>query len=219
MMNKKILLVAVIFLTTFFTTNLSAHVVLDYPVGGENFLMGDVVTIQWHVAIYHGPCDWDLYFSSNGGTSWETIVANLPEAQLTYDWTVPDVITGSGRVRVVQDNATGADYDYASGNFSITAPTGISDGEAEVKTYQLSDAYPNPFNPSTTIRFSIPSAGNVKLIVFNTIGEEVSELLNDYKPAGNYKVEFSAEGLTSGTYFYRIETASFVVTKKMVLLK
>ena len=218
-MNIKIFLFTISVFTIISTTNLSAHVVLDYPVGGENFMVGNVVTIQWHVAIYHGPCDWDLYFSSNGGVSWEPIVENLPEAQLTYDWTIPNIPTGSGRVRVIQDNATGADYDYASGNFSIISATGVGDDETGVNTYQLSNAYPNPFNPTTTIRYSVPTSGNVKISVFNVIGEEVKELVNDYKPAGNYQIEFSADGLSSGTYLYRIEADGFVAAKKMILLK
>jgi hypothetical protein len=78
----------------------------------------------------------------------------------------------------------------------------------------LFDAYPNPFNPTTTIQYSIPSDGIVKLIVFNTIGEEVRELVNEFKLAGNYEIDFSADDLTSGIYFYRMQAVSFVETKK-----
>ena len=86
-------------------------------------------------------------------------------------------------------------------------------------TYELAQNFPNPFNPSTNIRFSIPESGLVKLKVYNVMGEEVATLLNEQKNAGNYEVQFDASRLASGVYFYSIITDNFVSTKKMVLLK
>ncbi|HRJ05566.1 MAG TPA: T9SS type A sorting domain-containing protein, partial [Ignavibacteria bacterium] len=85
--------------------------------------------------------------------------------------------------------------------------------------YSLSQNYPNPFNPVTNIKFSIPAAGNVKLVIFDILGREVKTLLNDVKPAGNYVVDFNAAELSSGAYFYRLESGNFVETKKMLLVK
>jgi len=85
--------------------------------------------------------------------------------------------------------------------------------------YVLNQNYPNPFNPSTTISFSIPNEELVTLKVFNSLGEEVAELLNETKPAANYSVSFDAGKLTSGVYFYKISAGSFSNSKKMVLLK
>jgi N-acetylneuraminic acid mutarotase len=85
--------------------------------------------------------------------------------------------------------------------------------------FELSQNYPNPFNPSTTIKFSIPKEEFVSLKVFNSLGEEVADLLHETKPAGNYSVSFSASQLSSGVYFYKIFAGSFVETKKMIYLR
>ena len=91
--------------------------------------------------------------------------------------------------------------------------------------FSLSQNYPNPFNPSTKIRFSIPvtQGGNdrsqVTLKVFDVLGNEISVLINEEKPAGTYEVAFNSEGLTSGVYFYKLQAVSFVKTMKMILMK
>jgi len=105
--------------------------------------------------------------------------------------------------------------------------TGVEDGNSSVKEFSLEQNYPNPFNPSTTIRYSIPSviasgakqSQLVTLTVYDLLGREVATLVNEEKPAGNYEVEFSSEGLTSGLYFYKLQAGSFTETKKMLLLK
>ncbi|MGB5288573.1 MAG: T9SS type A sorting domain-containing protein, partial [Ignavibacteriaceae bacterium] len=79
--------------------------------------------------------------------------------------------------------------------------------------------YPNPFNPSTSIHFSIPSSEFVTLKVFDMLGNEVATIINEEKPAGSYQVEFNASQLSSGIYFYTINAGSFIETRKMILLK
>jgi len=85
--------------------------------------------------------------------------------------------------------------------------------------FSLEQNYPNPFNPTTTINFNLPSTQNVKLEVYNVIGENVATLVNKSLSAGNHKYEFNATNLNSGLYFYRISAGSFVEVKKMMLLK
>ncbi len=85
--------------------------------------------------------------------------------------------------------------------------------------FVLEQNYPNPFNNSTVIKYSIPQEGLVTLKIFNVIGEEVAELVNETKQIGYYEVSFDATGLPSGIYFYRIQASNFVDTKKMILLK
>lgn len=92
------------------------------------------------------------------------------------------------------------------------------------QAYQLHQNFPNPFNPVTKIKFSIPSnvkreMSNVLLKVYDVLGIEVATLIDEYKPAGNYEVEFYASELSSGTYFYRLNAGSFIETKKMILLR
>ena len=86
-------------------------------------------------------------------------------------------------------------------------------------TFSLNQNYPNPFNPATSISYSIAKSGLVKIAVYNTLGQQVKELVNEVKEAGSYNVSFNASSLTSGTYFYKIETAQFSQVKKMVLMK
>lgn len=85
--------------------------------------------------------------------------------------------------------------------------------------YALEQNYPNPFNPSTTINFSLANEGFVKLAVYNTLGQEVMTLVNEVKESGVHSVTFDASVLTSGAYFYKLETAQFSQTKKMLLTK
>jgi len=85
--------------------------------------------------------------------------------------------------------------------------------------YLLSQNYPNPFNPTTTISYTIPKNGFVNLSVYNTLGEKVSNLVNEEQLVGSYKVDFNASSLTSGVYFYTLQTNDFVETKKLVLVK
>jgi hypothetical protein len=92
-----------------------------------------------------------------------------------------------------------------------------------VNKYVLEQNYPNPFNPSTTINYSIPSAGKVKLTVYNLLGSEVAVLVDEFKEPGNYSVKFSTENLKnrigSGVYIYTLKSGLFTQTKKMVVLK
>ncbi len=85
--------------------------------------------------------------------------------------------------------------------------------------YALSQNYPNPFNPSTTIDFALPSASNVRLTIYNLLGQEITTLVNEFKQAGSYKVTWNAQNLPSGIYIYRIESAGNNITRKMTLLK
>lgn len=85
--------------------------------------------------------------------------------------------------------------------------------------YELSQNYPNPFNPSTKINFSLPKQGFVTLKIYDVLGKQVAELVNEIKPAGFYAVDFNASALASGIYFYRIESVDFIETKRMMLIK
>jgi hypothetical protein len=85
--------------------------------------------------------------------------------------------------------------------------------------YNLEQNYPNPFNPTTNIRFNLPEANQVMLKVYNTLGQEVATLVNGFMNAGTFEVNFDANNLPTGTYFYSISAGDFKSVKKMILIK
>ena len=87
------------------------------------------------------------------------------------------------------------------------------------KSYSLFNNYPNPFNPTTIIKYHIPEAGNVTLKIYDLLGREIKTLVDSYKNAGTYSVNFDASNLSSGVYFYQLITSKGVFTKKMMLAK
>lgn len=95
----------------------------------------------------------------------------------------------------------------------------ITDNNALAFSFKLSQNFPNPFNPVTSIQYSIPQRSNVTLKVYDVLGNEVKTLVNEEKDRGVYSVNFDASGLASGMYLYRLQAGSFVETKKMILLR
>ncbi|HRE40974.1 MAG TPA: S8 family serine peptidase [Ignavibacteria bacterium] len=98
-------------------------------------------------------------------------------------------------------------------------PTNIADPLSVPTVYDLSQNFPNPFNPVTRINYSIPKAGFVKLNVYDITGKLVAQLVNEMKSPGYYSLEFNGNNLASGAYFYRIEASDFVNVKRMILIK
>ena len=89
----------------------------------------------------------------------------------------------------------------------------------KLNTFHLSQNYPNPFNPSTKIKFTLPKPENVKVEIYNTIGQKVETLINKHMKVGHHTLEFNGQKLSSGIYFYRIEAGEYMDVKKMVLLR
>jgi len=105
-------------------------------------------------------------------------------------------------------------------NMELPVYQGVNNNQNNVPaTYNLSQNYPNPFNPTTNISYTLPKTGNVKLVVFDILGREITTLVNGVKTAGTHVVNFNASNLSSGVYFYRIEASDFTATKKMMLVK
>jgi hypothetical protein len=88
-----------------------------------------------------------------------------------------------------------------------------------ISDFYLEQNFPNPFNPSTTIKYSVPQSSNVIIKVFDILGNEIEKLVNEEKPAGTYEVTWHAVNLPSGIYFYQLKAGGFVQTKKMILLR
>ncbi len=126
----------------------------------------------------------------------------------SYSYTTSSTITKQYyRLRQVDFDGT---FEYSS---SIEVE-GITPTE-----FSLKQNYPNPFNPSTKIGFALPSESNVKISIYNLIGQKVAEVVNTQFPAGNHSIDFNASNLSSGIYLYKIEAGSFISVKKMQLMK
>ena len=110
---------------------------------------------------------------------------------------------------------------YSRVNLTFTSTAGIDDDKNTPNEYSLSQNYPNPFNPSTTISYKLHVSGYTTLKVYDLLGREVLSLVDGYKEAGKYTVEFRVKNaeLTSGIYFYRLQVDSFNDTKKFMFLK
>ncbi|MFQ3607849.1 MAG: T9SS type A sorting domain-containing protein [Chloroherpetonaceae bacterium] len=128
------------------------------------------------------------------------------------------------RIREAFDSPLGATRRaLESAFFFVDNGTPLSASEpasaSRPKEFKLEQNYPNPFNPTTTIQFAVPSVSDVKLEVFNILGQKVASLVNRRMEAGLHTVNFNAVNLSSGVYFYRLQSGSFVQTKKMMLVK
>jgi photosystem II stability/assembly factor-like uncharacterized protein len=127
----------------------------------------------------------------------------------SYSYVDKNINTGTNYYRLKQVDFDGT-FQYSKEiELDVTSPL----------SFGLEQNYPNPFNPNTNIKFSLAIAGNVKLTIFNTLGEEIGVLVNGYKDAGFFEVNFDAANLPSGTYIYRLETPGYFEAKKMILIK
>jgi len=149
-------------------------------------------------------------------------------------WNKIGFVNGNGNSNSPKDYSFVDDFAgkpaYRTGGYSYRLKQIDNDGQFEysktinvdfngVKKFELSQNYPNPFNPTTTIRFNLPEAGNVKLTLFNILGQELRTLVNEFKESGVHTINFDASDLNSGMYIYKIESGSFTQTRKMTLIK
>ncbi|MEN8192318.1 MAG: T9SS type A sorting domain-containing protein [Bacteroidota bacterium] len=167
------------------------------------------------------------------GQYWEGLAKGSMYIDNAFVVPFDEVATTSENSITINDVPEGVKYfavytEDASGEFIVSpakvglvkTATDVTDNSVVPAKFELKQNYPNPFNPSTRIEYSIPTAGQVKLVVYDILGRVVTELVNvKNQPAGNHTVEFNASQLTSGVYFYRITSPGHVMTKKMMLLK
>ena len=113
----------------------------------------------------------------------------------------------------------GSEWGSVTRKIHLASLTGVQEEKGLPITYSLQQNYPNPFNPATTIRYGIPSQSFVTLKLYNALGQEVAVLVNGEQHAGYYSVNFNANVMASGLYFYRLQTGTFSQTKKMMLIK
>lgn len=154
------------------------------------------------------------YTKGSGRTFWFTSIDKGNTWNFLEDQRGVDVLSV-----LVVDNKLFAGRLYGF-NYLPLVPTSVEEGELPAK-FELNQNYPNPFNPTTTISFSINRAQNVELKIYDSIGREIVTLINDYKSAGYYSYKFNADelNLSSGVYFYKLNTGGITSVKKMLLMK
>jgi photosystem II stability/assembly factor-like uncharacterized protein len=153
--------------------------------------------------------DAGVFFTQNLGSSWDvlgTALPNSPVFDINYHQPSHKLVAGTHGRSLFEIDLSGV--------------TGVNQGtDLIVNNFKLYQNYPNPFNPATTISFSVPVKSELVLKVFNFLGEEVAQLVNEEKEAGQHSVEFDAKLLPSGVYLYKIQAGNFTETKKMILMK
>ena len=128
---------------------------------------------------------------------------------------------GIGIVRTAYDDGSGLDINYAKidGKIYGTLVTVENETPTIPQEFNVSQNYPNPFNPSTTINYAVKEVGLVKIKVYDILGSEVAELVNQSKEVGYHSVEFNASNLPSGVYIYTLKVNGYSASQKMLLLK
>ncbi len=174
---------------------------------------GRDVKLNWVTATELNNSGFDIERSSAPG-QWSKI-GNVTgngttNSSVEYSYTDKNLASGKYSYRLKQVDYNG-NFEYF--NLSNEVSVGVPD------KFNLSQNYPNPFNPSTTISFDIPVDSKVMISLFDMSGREVANIVNEFKTAGYYTVNFNGSSLASGAYFYRIDAGNFVDTKKMLLVK
>lgn len=157
-----------------------------------------------------------IQYSINNGASWNPITDSTESVGI-YVWTVPNVQTIQARIKIL-DLDLPSISDISDNPFRIDYSVDINDSNI-VSEFGLFQNYPNPFNPSTVISFNIPVSDYVTIKIYDMLGNEVREIISEELSAGRHSTEFVTDGLSSGTYFYRLQASSFSDTKKMIILK
>ncbi len=174
--------------------------------------LGRNVVLHWATATEVRNTGYDVERSTNK-INWTKIGyvegqgnSNTPNE---YSFTDKNLKVGKYFYRLKQIDTDGSfEYYYTS--------------EVDVKTtekFELTQNFPNPFNPSTNIAYTITQAGNVKLTLYNALGQAVKTLVNEYKEAGSYNFILVTDGLNSGVYFYKIESGNYSQVRKMMILR
>ncbi len=206
--------------TSFSTPVVNYNILMEYPcitpvefISFSGNSVNNSVELFWSTATETSNKGFEIERSSLAEPGWELIgfvegKGTTTEIQY-YSYLDQNIQPGEYQYRLKQ-----IDFN-ASGSYSnvlqikVTPPAGFG----------LSQNYPNPFNPSTTISYSIPVQGKVRLIVYDALGREVRKLVDEEKDAGNYNIDFNADGLASGIYFYRLSAGERVISKKMILMR
>jgi len=198
-----------------------AFITMNTPNGGETWSIGSEVVIRWETNILDS-VRLDLLYGQQIDRVIDTSFGNP-----AYAWLIPTDLTVDTSYKIIITSlADPSIIDTSDASFTITPPSNVEPVGPEIPNdFSLFQNYPNPFNPSTTIRYAVPVQSQVKIKIYNSIGENIAELVNLTQGAGSYQVNWDAEYVASGIYFYSIQAVPtdgsevFQSVKKMILLK
>ncbi len=220
-MRKLSFLIAGLFITSFVASQLVSRSfrVTQIPNGSKNACAnchvspaGGGVRNNFGQTVENG-------FLVNGNVMWDAALAQLDSDNDGFS-NGTELQDPSGTWRTGQpDPGVLANVSNPGDPLSTPPPTSVKETGEVPLSFSLSDNFPNPFNPSTRIRYSIVEAGQVKLEVYSLLGENIFTLVNGFQPAGSYEVDVTFASAPSGLYLYRLESEGKVLVKKMNLLK
>lgn len=194
-------------------------IIIDSP-NQDSFSNNEPIEITWTTNNINQV---NLEASLDGGKNWQTIDENISASLESYSWLPNDVTSPESLIKLV--DAADVNIYKVSNRFEITDLTNVDEKtNKKLNEFSLFQNFPNPFNPSTTIKFTIPSdvkheTSNVKIIVCDILGREIKTLLNKSMQPGEYEIEFDGSNLNSGIYFCVMKAADFRSTIKLILIK
>ena len=176
-------------------------------------LNDDNVLLNWKTATEVNTLSFDMEKKTSNNNSWQKIASVKASGNSTspkqYSYIDKNIHTGKYNYRL---KIVGLDGSFTYSNI-------VEVGVAAPSKFELGNAYPNPFNPTTTIRYKVPVNILISIKLFDALGREVTFLVNEIKPAGNYEVTLNGRNLSSGIYYYQMRAGDYNITKKVVLLK
>ena len=196
-----------------FIITAAPNIQLVSPNGGESYTPGEQIEIKWNSVSVNSV---RLQYSTNNGVNWSFIVPITP-SDGSHLWTIPNKPSNQCLIRITEV-PDGIVVTESESVFTINPLTSVKETVIP-KEFSLAQNFPNPFNPTTSIEYSVPGNEYVSLKVFDILGNEVATLVNEQKAPGVYKIDFNASSLSSGIYFYKMQSGKFLKIKKLMLVK
>jgi len=189
---------------------LNAHVELATPEGGETYYSGALVDVSWAETQAHNTLNWDLLYTLDSGSSWDTLEADIPLEARSYEWKVPVTATVNAKIRIVQDNV-GDDYQGTSANFTILVATGLGDPQKQIQM----NVYPNPMLDYTIVEFENSMNVSHTLSIYNTQGKK---LMSVHDITSGF-VRVRRKNLAAGLYFISLRDEKEVRAMSKIVIE
>ena len=192
--------------------NVSVSSNIFSPANINNAFVGDTIKWNWVSGFHTTTCDGQAFTSRpSGAAPWN---ASITSSTPTFSY----VIQVAGTYNYICEP-----HSPSMAGIITAAPSSVTQLSGLVKGFELSQNFPNPFNPSTKIRFSIPEASDVSVKIFDANGREIAEIVNERLNSAAYEAEWNALNFSTGVYYYRLtvsgSNSNFIETKKMLLIK